>query len=142
MTDDSQPFFADDVLPDDDSVGAVLARRASAVKVELEAVSLRLRDSRAMLQETRRQLGTGRSSRQLLHESQFARLLARLETMPVIEQAKGVLIAQTGCDAEQAFDMLRSASQRANVPVRDLAADIVDRASGMVPAPARARGRS
>jgi AmiR/NasT family two-component response regulator len=36
--------------------------------------------------------------------------------MPVIEQAKGILIAQTGCTPEEAFDMLRRASQRSNVP--------------------------
>lgn len=130
----------------DDSIGAVLSRRATAAREELEAVSRRLEDSRARLQETSQQLGTGRSARQVLHDSQLARLLARLETMPVIEQAKGVLIAQTGCDAEHAFAMLRSASQRTNIPVRELAADIVGRAScgkptaaGEPPAPRRPR---
>lgn len=95
----------------------------------MEVISQRLEDSKARLRETSRLLGTGRSARELLHESQLARLLARLETMPVIKQAKGVLIAQNGCDADEAFTMLRSASQRANVPVRELAADIVRRAS-------------
>jgi len=40
----------------------------------------------------------------------------------VIEQAKGVLMAQHGCGPEEAFDLLRRASQRFNVPVRVLAA--------------------
>jgi ANTAR domain len=142
MTDDSRPPYAPPMPADDDTIGAILARRASAARVELEAVSLRLHDSRARLRETSRQLGTGRSARQTLHESQLARLLARLETMPVIEQAKGVLIAQTGCDADEAFSMLRSASQRANVPVRDLAADIVERASRKTPAPPAPGSRS
>jgi AmiR/NasT family two-component response regulator len=48
----------------------------------------------------------------------------------VIEQAKGVLMAQAGCRPDEAFDILRRASQRTNVKVRDLAADIVERASG------------
>ena len=43
---------------------------------------------------------------------------ARLDTMPVIEQAKGILMAQRGCGPEEAFDLLRQASQRFNVPVR------------------------
>jgi hypothetical protein len=41
-------------------------------------------------------------------------------TMPAIVQAKGVPIAQRGCGADQAFDLPR-ASQRSNVPVRELA---------------------
>jgi hypothetical protein len=42
--------------------------------------------------------------------------------MPVIEQAKGILMAQQGCGPDEAFDLLRRASQRFNVPVRVLAA--------------------
>jgi hypothetical protein len=63
--------------------------------------------------------------REVLRESTAARLQARLETMPVIEQAKGIIMEQNGCTAEEAFDLLRKASQRGNVPVRDLAARIV-----------------
>jgi two-component system, response regulator / RNA-binding antiterminator len=51
--------------------------------------------------------------------------MARLETMPVIEQAKGIIAAQSHCTDTDAFDRLRQASQRTNVPVRDLAAQIV-----------------
>ena len=36
--------------------------------------------------------------------------------MPVIEQAKGMIMDQEGCTAEQAFDLLRKASQSSNVP--------------------------
>jgi ANTAR domain len=63
--------------------------------------------------------------REMLHRSEYLRLLARLETMPVIEQAKGILMAQSGCTDTEAFDLLRRASQRSNVPVRELAAQIV-----------------
>jgi hypothetical protein len=48
-----------------------------------------------------------------------------LETRGVIEQAKGVLIARQGCSDEQAFDILRRASQRLNRKLRDVAADLV-----------------
>jgi GAF domain-containing protein len=47
--------------------------------------------------------------------------------MPVIEQAKGVLMAQHGCGPDEAFELLRRASQRFNVPARVLAARLVDR---------------
>ena len=49
----------------------------------------------------------------------------QLDTMPVIEQAKGILMAQHGCGPDEAFDLLRRASQRFNVPVRVLAARLV-----------------
>jgi len=51
--------------------------------------------------------------------------LAELDTMPVIEQAKGILMAQHGWGPDEAFDLLRRASQRFNVPVRVLAARLV-----------------
>jgi hypothetical protein len=60
-----------------------------------------------------------------LRYSATARLQARLASMPVIEQAKGILMAQCGWTSEEAFDALRRASQRSNVRVRDLAAMIV-----------------
>lgn len=56
------------------------------------------------------------------------RLEARLVSLPVIEQAKGVLMAQQGCDADQAFDLLCQTAQRSNLPVRDLAEQIVKKA--------------
>jgi GAF domain-containing protein len=48
-----------------------------------------------------------------------------LETRGVIDQAKGILMARTGTDADQAFESLRRASQRSNRKVSDLAQEIV-----------------
>jgi AmiR/NasT family two-component response regulator len=45
--------------------------------------------------------------------------------LPVIEQAKGIVMAQQRCGPEEAFDLLRRASQRANVKVHVLAVQIV-----------------
>ena len=42
-----------------------------------------------------------------------------------IEQAKGVLAAQTGCSPDEAFVLLRTASQRENVKLREVAERIV-----------------
>lgn len=49
-----------------------------------------------------------------------------MESRAVIEQAKGVLMAQRGVDADEAFDLLREASQRYNRKLRDIARGIVD----------------
>src|SRR5579859_4839274 len=86
---------------------------------------------------------------ELLRQSEHARLLARLETMPVIEQAKGIIMAQSRCTEAEAFDLLRRASQRSNIPVRELAVQIIASATQPVPAtlengsghPGRTNGR-
>jgi len=49
-----------------------------------------------------------------------------MDSRAVIEQAKGVLMAQRRVDAEQAFEILREASQRYNRKLRDIARGIVD----------------
>src|SRR3954447_23276852 len=52
-----------------------------------------------------------------------------MESRAVIEQAKGVLMAQRHIDADQAFEILREASQRYNRKLRDIAAGFVDSAT-------------
>jgi GAF domain-containing protein len=52
-----------------------------------------------------------------------------MESRAVIEQAKGVLMAQRRLDAEAAFEVLREASQRYNRKLRDIALGIVQAAS-------------
>src|SRR5215469_953073 len=63
-------------------------------------------------------------------DSELVRLKTRLETMPVIEQAKGIVMARAGCGPEEAFDVLRRASQRANVKVHVVAALLVGQLIG------------
>jgi GAF domain-containing protein len=48
-----------------------------------------------------------------------------MDSRAVIEQAKGVLMAQRHIDADAAFDVLREASQRYNRKLRDIAHGIV-----------------
>ncbi|GAY15547.1 ANTAR domain-containing response regulator [Mycobacterium sp. shizuoka-1] len=50
-----------------------------------------------------------------------------LQTRAPIEQAKGVLMAMRGIDADEAFDVLRVQSQQSNVPVRVLAIDFLEK---------------
>jgi GAF domain-containing protein len=49
-----------------------------------------------------------------------------MDSRAVIEQAKGVLMAQRHVNAEQAFEILREASQRYNRKLRDIAVGIVE----------------
>jgi GAF domain-containing protein len=48
-----------------------------------------------------------------------------MESRAVIEQAKGILIAQQHCTPEQAFDLLVRLSQSTHRKLRDCAADLV-----------------
>jgi len=50
-----------------------------------------------------------------------------MQSRAVIEQAKGILMGQNRCSADEAFAMLSLASQRSNRKLRDVAADIVAR---------------
>src|SRR5215467_5073211 len=102
------------------------ADRLKAAWLEFGAQVRRHEQAKASLQTTVEQARNGRSQREILHASAFARLQARLETMPVIEQAKGILMAQHRCGPDEAFDLLRRASQSANIRVSVLAAQIVE----------------
>jgi len=97
-----------------------------AVPLETEALLRRAQEARARAQATRDGIREGRSRREVLHDSAFARLVAKQETMPVIEQAKGVIMAQRGCGPEEAFKLLRQASQRSNIKLHALAKQIVE----------------
>lgn len=48
-----------------------------------------------------------------------------LASRAVIEQAKGILMGRQGCSADEAFDILRRASQGRNRKLRDIAEEIV-----------------
>jgi len=52
---------------------------------------------------------------------------AAMASRAVIEQAKGIVMAQNRCDAETAFSILRRASQGRNDKIRDLASELVER---------------
>ena len=82
--------------------------------------------ARARARATREQIWRGRERREVLHDSAFARLMAKHQTMPVIEQAKGIVMAQRRCGPEEAFDVLRQVSQRTNVKVHMLATQLVN----------------
>jgi hypothetical protein len=103
----------------------ILHEALEAARAENRAQAQRLEAARAQLQATAEWIETGRPQREVLRESAVTRLRAQLESLPVIEQAKGIVMAQQRCGPEEAFDLLRRASQRANVKVHVLAVQIV-----------------
>jgi hypothetical protein len=100
--------------------------RLEAARLEFDVQAQRFEEARERLEAITERRSKGPSQQERLHGSEFARLQARLGTMPVIEQAKGILMAQQQCGPAEAFDLLRRASQRANVNVSVLAARIVE----------------
>jgi GAF domain-containing protein len=54
-------------------------------------------------------------------------LAGALESRATIEQAKGVIMATTGCTPDDAFDLLREQSQNENRKLREIAAEVVAR---------------
>lgn len=67
-----------------------------------------------------------------LHEARgrvAEQLQEAMDGRAVIEQAKGVLMAQQRCSAEAAFNLLVAESQRSNRKLREIAAELVARVS-------------
>lgn len=54
-------------------------------------------------------------------------------TVRLVEQAKGILMARNGCSAEEAFNLLRRASQRGNVKVHVLAERLIEKVTSGQP---------
>jgi hypothetical protein len=67
--------------------------------------------------------------------AEIAHLQEALATRSTIDQALGVLMTQNQCTRDQAFAILRRASQSRNVKLRDIAGAIIERFSGHPPQP-------
>jgi len=102
---------------------------SEVVSLKSQALVRMARAARARAEATREQIQRGRSEREILHDSAYARLQARMDSMPVIEQAKGIVMAQHGCGPEEAFEVLRRMSQHTNVKLHVLAARLVKQTS-------------
>ena len=101
-----------------------LTRQVRAIQAQVRATQARVEAARERAERIG-ELWLAPGSPGLVRYSAYARLQAQLASLPVIEQAKGIIIAQCGWDADQAFDAIRRASQRENIKVRELAARIV-----------------
>ncbi|MFC4019942.1 ANTAR domain-containing protein [Micromonospora sp. GCM10011542] len=56
-----------------------------------------------------------------------------MESRAVIEQAKGIIMGERRCSAEEAFALLSKLSQDSNRKLREVAAALVERAAGNAP---------
>ncbi|MDQ7808573.1 ANTAR domain-containing protein [Amycolatopsis sp. A133] len=66
-------------------------------------------------------------------ELERAHLRRAIASRDVIGQAKGILMARQGIDADAAFDLLRRTSQDLNVKLADIAATLVDNHAALFP---------
>src|SRR6516162_6972510 len=98
------------------------AARLEAVRLESEDLLRKCAQARARARATREQVRRCRSQREMLRSA----APAGLGCIPVVEQAKGIVMAQQGCRPEEAFDLLHRASQRANIQIYVLAAQVVE----------------
>ena len=97
-----------------------------AIRRESRALRQRSEQARARARMTKHKVRVARSQQERLGDSGSEWLQARLGTLPVIEQAKGIVMAQQGCGPDEAFEVLRRASQQTNVKLHVLAALIVE----------------
>lgn len=58
-------------------------------------------------------------------QQEAAQMREAMDSRAAIEQAKGVIMTRTHCSADEAFAVLRDASQRSNRKLRDVALLIV-----------------
>ncbi|KJK38214.1 antitermination regulator [Streptomyces variegatus] len=56
-----------------------------------------------------------------------------MQSRGVIDQALGVVMGQRGCTADEAFGILRSASQHRNIKLRDLCTELITNLTGRPP---------
>ena len=67
--------------------------------------------------------------------TEISQLQEALASRSTIDQALGVLMAQNRCTRDEAFGILRRASQNRNIKLRDVAAAIIYRFTGQQPEP-------
>jgi hypothetical protein len=114
---------------------ALRANRAASERLmKLQVTMATVKQTQAKLEGIRQKEPTG----QVLElRSLVESLRNQLASQPVIEQAKGIIMANSHCDQDQAFDFLRRASQRTNVKLRDVAHQVVLKSSLPESHPAR-----
>lgn len=73
-------------------------------------------------------------ARRLTDTLEFAeQLQTAMRSRSVIDQALGVVMGQRRCTAQEAFAILRSASQHRNVKLRDVCAELITNLTGQPP---------
>jgi GAF domain-containing protein len=113
-------FLAAPLIANDEAIGALNLYSGSADGFEeLDDALIGLFSGQASVALANARLY--RSARTLSEQLQEA-----LDSRAVIEQAKGILMAQERVDADTAFALLRQRSQNSNRKLRDVAREVVD----------------
>lgn len=112
-------YLAAPLVVGDDAIGALnLYSRQLDGFDELDEAFVAIFTAQAAVAVTNHERYTG--ARQLAEQMQQA-----LQSRAAIDQAKGVLMARQGVDADGAFELLRQQSQQRNVKLRDVAQEIL-----------------
>jgi formylmethanofuran dehydrogenase subunit E-like metal-binding protein len=125
---DFQELYAQAAATREQSQAVVREASATWAKVSAEWQRVEARWHRA--EHVRELWLTHASQQQDRMFSASARMQAQLASMPVIEQAKGIIMAECGYTADQAYDALRRAAMRSRLHAQDVAATIVARTAG------------
>ncbi|CAL9443354.1 ANTAR domain-containing response regulator [Streptomyces sp. NPDC015242] len=80
-----------------------------------------------------------RAERLHVLQEEVDQLRQAIASRPVIDQARGILMATHGCTSDQAWHILRETSQLSNTKLRDVAAAVTASAEGDGPPPAALR---
>lgn len=133
LDDDRWPAFA--AVAVDAGIRSVLAYSLSALRPSALNLYARLPAAfgvtdraQGQLFATLARLALDSAEERAAGEERAENLAEALKTREVIGQAQGILMEREQISAEQAFDILRRASQRMNVKLRDVARDVVDKA--------------
>lgn len=79
--------------------------------------------------------GWTRADPRISDAQEFAdQMQTAMRSRSVIDQALGIIMGQRHCTADEAFNILRSASQHRNVRLRDVCAQLVASGTGRPPA--------
>jgi hypothetical protein len=105
---------------------ASITDRCLSAQLHARQILEQAAETQARLRATMADVREGRARRAPLHDAAYARLATRLATLPLVEQAKGILVAQIGCSSQEAGDVLRIAARGSETKLRELAAKIID----------------
>ena len=109
------------LVVDNRGIGALnfYARAEHAFSAEDEEVGMAFAEHAAVIMANAQAYWGARDHIRNLDEAMRSRA--------VIEQAKGILMARSNLDPDEAFDILRRVSQRENRKLRDVATELVER---------------
>ncbi|HVF75567.1 MAG TPA: GAF and ANTAR domain-containing protein [Acidimicrobiales bacterium] len=130
-TEERWPRFAQRAV-DETGVRSMLSFRLFVQEGTMGALNLYSRKTEAFDEEavTVGSVFAAHAAVALSHAQREAELRTGMATRDVIGQAKGILMVRQGIGEDEAFELLRRASQRLNVKLRDIAEQMTKQVQG------------